>query len=99
MVDVSLSRSQYPVNESEGRVIVQVLKNKKIANPLSLGVSTWTLGEAESKGCLPLIDFQVDTGKNFPEVKYASCCITILTSFSVSLWLKVYYPFMISSIL
>lgn len=63
VLDVSLSRPEYPVNESDQRVTVQVLKDKQIANALALVLNTWTIGEADLMGCLPLNDFQMDTGE------------------------------------
>ena len=63
MVDVSLSRPEYPVNESDQRVTVQVLKDKPISNTLVFVLNTWTIEEAKLMGCLPLNDFQKDTGE------------------------------------
>lgn len=64
VVDVSLSRPEYSVNESDQRVTVQVLKDKPISNILLLVLNTWTIEEAKLMGCLPHHDFQRDTGES-----------------------------------
>ena len=63
MVDVSLSRPEYLINESDQSVTVQVLKDKQISNTLVLVLNTWTIGEAELMGCLPFNGVQMDTGE------------------------------------
>jgi hypothetical protein len=50
-VSLSFSQSEYTVSESDSTFLVQLTKNKPLANPLEVGVTALTLEEANFLGC------------------------------------------------
>ena len=53
-VTLSFSKAEYTVSESDSAVVVQLTKNKPLANHLEVVVTALTLEEADFLGCLPL---------------------------------------------
>ena len=53
-MSLSFSQSEYTVSESDSTFLVQLNKNKALANPLEVVVSALTLEEAYYFGCTPL---------------------------------------------
>ena len=52
---LSFSQSEYTVSESDSTFLVQLNKNKPLANPLEVVLTTLTLEEAQYiHGCIPL---------------------------------------------
>ena len=53
-VNLSFSQFEYTVSETDSTFLVQLNKNKPLANPLEVGVAALTLEEADLLGYLPL---------------------------------------------
>ena len=52
-MSLSFSQSEYTVSESDSTFLIQLNKNKPLANPLEVGVAALTLEEAYFLGCIP----------------------------------------------
>ena len=57
-MSLSFSQSEYTVSESNSTFLVQLNKNKPLANPLEVGVTALTLEEAYFLGCIPFYRFE-----------------------------------------
>ena len=57
-VSLSFSQSEYTVSESDSTFLVQLNKNKPLANPLEVGVAALTLEEAYFLECIPFHQFE-----------------------------------------
>ena len=61
-VNLSFSQSEYTVSESDSTFLIQLNKNKPLANPLEVGVAALTLEEADLLGYLPLNNSLIQAG-------------------------------------